>query len=65
MAGLLGPGILLAYLAGRLTLAGAARRLGAQAGVEARIVSTPFGLASVDVDKPADLDLVRRLLGPV
>jgi hypothetical protein len=31
--------------------------------VRAAIVETPFGLASVDVDKPADLDLVRRIVG--
>lgn len=62
MAAILGPGLLFAYMTGRLTLAAAARRLGALAGVEARIVPTPFGLASVDVDKPADLDLVRRIV---
>jgi GTP:adenosylcobinamide-phosphate guanylyltransferase len=63
MARILGPGVLLAYLFGRLTLAGTTRRIGALADVEARIVTTPFGLASVDVDKPADLDLVRRIVG--
>lgn len=62
MAAILGPGLLIAYLTGRLTLAAAAQKLGALAGVEARIVSTPFGLASVDVDKPGDLDLVRALV---
>ena len=41
----------------------AAARLGHLAGVRAAIVETPYGLASVDVDKPADLDLVRRLTG--
>jgi hypothetical protein len=37
--------------------------LGDLAGVKAIIVRSPFGLAAVDVDKPADLDLVRRLVG--
>ena len=63
MARILGPGMLLRYLSGRLTLADAARRLGRLAGVTAAIVQTPFGLASVDVDKPADLDLVRQIVG--
>ena len=62
MARILGLGMLLRYLSGRLTLAGAAARLGGLAGVTAVIVQTPFGLASVDVDKPADLDLVRRIV---
>lgn len=63
MAQILGAGVLLSYLTGRLTLDGAASHLGRMAGVTARIVRTPFGLASVDVDKPADLDLVRRIVG--
>ena len=63
MAHILGPGMLLRYLSGRLTLADAAKRLGRLAGVTAAIIQTPFGLASVDVDKPADLDLVRQIVG--
>lgn len=61
MARILGLGMLLKYVTGALSLNGAARRLGQLAGVEARIVPTPYGLAAVDVDKPADLDLVRSL----
>jgi GTP:adenosylcobinamide-phosphate guanylyltransferase len=63
MARILGIGMLLRYALGRLTLKDAAARLGALAGVTAAIVQTPYGLASVDVDKPADLDLVRRIVG--
>jgi CTP:molybdopterin cytidylyltransferase MocA len=63
MARILGPGILLRYATGRLRLNDAARRLGQMAGAQAAIVETPHGLASVDVDKPADLDLVRRIVG--
>ncbi len=54
--------MLVRYALGRLTLDEAARRLGRKAGVEAVIVRTPHGLAAVDVDKPSDLDLVRRLV---
>jgi len=63
MAQILGPGMLLRYVAGRLTLKAAAERLGRLAGVTAAIVESPFGLASVDVDKAADLDLVRGIVG--
>ena len=61
MAQILGPRMLLRYVFRRLGLSAAAQRLGALAGVRAAIVETPYGLASVDVDKPADLDLVREL----
>jgi hypothetical protein len=54
--------MLLAYLARRLTLADAVARLGARAGVRAAIVAAQDGRAAIDVDKPADLDLARRLL---
>ncbi|WP_337187164.1 nucleotidyltransferase family protein [Phenylobacterium sp.] len=64
MARILGPGMLLRYLFRRLTLHAAAGRLGDLAGVQAAVVESPYGLASVDVDKPADLDLVRRIVGP-
>jgi GTP:adenosylcobinamide-phosphate guanylyltransferase len=63
MARILGLGMLLSYATGRLTLKAAAARLGDLAGVRAAVVETPYGLASVDVDKPADLDLVRRIVG--
>jgi CTP:molybdopterin cytidylyltransferase MocA len=59
----LGPLVLLRYLLRRLTLHEALERLGALSGARAAAVATPFGLAAVDVDKPADLDLVRELLG--
>jgi len=63
MARILGPGMLLRYVTGQLALKDAAARLGELAGVRAAIVETPYGLASVDVDKPADLDLVRKIVG--
>lgn len=63
MAQILGVGMLLKYVTGRLTLSEGADRLGRLAGVQAAVVTTPYGLAAVDVDKPADLDLVRRIVG--
>lgn len=58
----LGITTLLRYVSGRLTLAQAVARLGAMAGVRAAAVPARCGLAAVDVDKPADLDLVRGVL---
>lgn len=58
----LGPRLLLRYLLGRLSLAAALARIGLLADARVRMVASPFGLAAVDVDKPADLDLVRRLV---
>ncbi len=57
----LGPGLLLRYLAGRLTLDMALQRIGVTARVRAAMVASPFGRAAVDVDKPEDLALVRTL----
>ncbi|MBC3940918.1 nucleotidyltransferase family protein [Sphingomonas albertensis] len=58
----LGIGTLVRYMSGRLTLVAALAHLGRLAGLHAAAVATPFGLAAVDVDKPADLDLVRDLI---
>ncbi|WP_308238194.1 hypothetical protein [Phenylobacterium sp. J367] len=63
MAAILGPGALAAFLLRRLTLQGAVEKLGRLAGVRAAAVPSPFGLAAVDVDKPADLDFVRKVVG--
>lgn len=59
----LGPLTLVRYLMGRLTLAEALERLSQLCGASVAAVPTPFGLAAVDVDKPADLDLVRSIVG--
>lgn len=59
----LGPGLLLRYLSGRLTLASALERLGGRIGCRVALVPAADGLAAVDVDKPADLADVQRLLG--
>lgn len=62
LAMLLGPGAILKFVTGRLTLAEAGARLGRLAGAKATVVVLPFGRAAVDVDKPADLKLVEQLL---
>ena len=52
------------YRLGQLTLSAAAARLGALAGgARLAIVQMRDGRAAIDVDKPADLDLVRELAG--
>ena len=58
----LGPGLLARYVIGRLSLADALHHLGSRGGVKAAAVASPFGLAAVDVDKPGDLELVRRIV---
>ena len=62
LAWLLGPGAIVKFVTGRLTLAEAGARLGRLADAKAAVVVLPFGRAAVDVDKPSDLELVERLL---
>jgi CTP:molybdopterin cytidylyltransferase MocA len=57
----LGIGTLWSYWRGRLTLAEGLARLGRTLGVTAALVPAPDGRAAIDVDKPEDLALVRRL----
>jgi GTP:adenosylcobinamide-phosphate guanylyltransferase len=57
-----GLGSLLAYLLNRLTLADAMRRASKVIGVEARAIPLEIAEACIDVDKPADLDLVNMIL---
>ncbi len=58
----LGFGYALRYRFGWLRLDQALARLGTLAGARVAFVDMQDGLAAVDVDKPADLDLVRRLV---
>ena len=52
------------YALGRLSMAAAAARLGAlSGGARFSIVALSDGRAAIDVDKPDDLELVRRLVG--
>ena len=57
----LGPGLLLRYLFGRLPLFDAMEHLGRRVGLRVEAVASRHGLAAVDVDKPDDLVLARRL----
>lgn len=57
----LGIGTLWSYWLGKLTLAEAIARLGRRLGVTAALVAASDGRAAIDVDKPADLTLVRKL----
>ena len=57
----LGIGTLWTYWRGKLTLAEAIARLGRRLDVRAALVPAGDGLAAIDVDKPEDLALVRRL----
>jgi len=58
----MGPGLLVGYLARRLTLAAAMQRASARLGCRVAAVVLPMGEAAIDVDKPADLALVEQLL---
>lgn len=63
IAARLGLLTLVSYALGRLTLAETVRRFGQRIGLEAQAIAARDGLAAVDVDKPADLADVRRILG--
>ena len=58
----LGFGFALRYGLGRLALGEALARLAALSGAQVAAVEMPDGRAAIDVDKPEDLELVRRLL---
>jgi GTP:adenosylcobinamide-phosphate guanylyltransferase len=53
---------LLAYLLGRLTLDAAMARASRITGARVAAVALPCAEAAIDVDKPADLELVERIL---
>lgn len=57
-----GPGLLLGYLFGRLSLDEAMLRASGRLGCRVRAIALPQGEAAIDVDKPADLVLVEQLL---
>jgi GTP:adenosylcobinamide-phosphate guanylyltransferase len=62
MAAALGPGLLIRFALGRLTLADAERRVGKVLGLEGRVVASSDAELAMDVDKPAQFDLVLRYL---
>lgn len=57
-----GPGLLFGYLFGRLSLDEAMLQASGRLGCRVRAIALPQGEAAIDVDKPADLVLVERLL---
>lgn len=63
MLGRLGFGFALRYAVGRLTIGQAMARLSRLTGAQVGIVEMRDGRAAIDVDKPADLELVRKLVG--
>lgn len=62
LAWLLGPGLLLRFLAGKLSLAEAERKASELLEVRGKAVIAEIPEIGVDVDKPSDLALVRRLM---
>ena len=63
IARLFGPRLLLAYLFRRLSLDAAMVRISSRLGFKAAAIKMPSAEAAIDVDRPADLDLVERILG--
>ncbi len=64
IAALLGPGMLVRYLLGLLTLDEAVLRLGRKAGLKAAAVRSPSGAAPSTSTSPATWISVRRLVEP-
>jgi len=62
LVGALGPTALLLFVLGRLDVDAAFERLSRAAGARVRPIPLPYPEAAIDVDKPADLDLVCRIL---
>lgn len=63
--GLVGWWAMLLYALGRLSLAGALRRISRKTGLRIGVVVMPFAEVSIDVDSVADLELVREIVaGP-
>ncbi len=62
IAQVLGPGAVLSYLMGLLTLDHALSAVSARVGVKVRTVTLPYPQAGVDVDKVEDMLLVESIL---
>lgn len=52
----------LSYLTGSMTKSGLEKTIRQRTKVDARLVTLPYPEAAIDVDKPQDLDLVRKIL---
>jgi GTP:adenosylcobinamide-phosphate guanylyltransferase len=62
LARALGPALLVGYLLRRWTLDQAMARVSKRLGIRAAAVAIPIAEAAIDIDKPADLDLVEAIL---
>ncbi|MDI6893936.1 MAG: nucleotidyltransferase family protein [Bacillota bacterium] len=62
LASMLGPFLVVKYLLGRLTLGEAERRVQSYFHISGRAVVTRHPEVGIDVDKPADLELVTSIL---
>lgn len=62
LAGLLGPGVLLRFVLGRLRVADVERRFRDLTGLPGRAIVCPDPEVGMDVDKPADLRVVEEAL---
>ena len=61
LVGAFGPVALLLFLLRRLDLDAALERVSRAMGVRVRAVPLPWAEAAIDVDRPADLELVNRI----
>lgn len=61
LVGMFGTADLLRFVSGRLDLRTALTRASSRIGARVGVVELPFAEAAIDVDKPADLELVARL----
>jgi GTP:adenosylcobinamide-phosphate guanylyltransferase len=64
-ARLVGLGTLLLYLTGRLSIAEAERRVAQRLGVRGRALVCPYAEIGMDVDKPAQYEMLKRELEAV
>jgi MobA-like NTP transferase domain len=62
LAGLIGPGVLLSLVLGRLSIAALEARVSTLLGVQARALITPHAAVGTDVDKDDDLTLAAQAL---
>ena len=59
----LGPAAIFAYATGRLTTKRISKEVERMTGgLTSAVIEMPFGRSAIDVDKPSDLELVRRLV---
>lgn len=62
MVSLLGAGLVLLAVTGKVTIAHVEKRFSSLLNVKARAIISEFAEIGFDVDKPSDLELVRQLL---